>query len=273
MTVVDTDTAKPAKPKAATKPKASQAVALPNVAALAASPSNDPPSMLARAIEKGMTGADLKELMDLQERWSANQARKDFDIAMAQAQAEMPTIVKNRLVYFEAKNGGKDTSYRHEDLAGIVETIRPILHKHGLAHRFRTEQKVIDGSMVITVTCLITGHGHREETPLSSGPDQNGSGMNNLQRIASTVTYLERYTLKAALGLAASVDDDGRGGPEPTGEFITAAQLAQLEALAKEVGADVTKACKHLKIDSLAALPAARFEKAMASLEAKRVPL
>src|SRR4051794_25328219 len=85
--------------------------------------SPNPISIVQTAIEKGITGADLKEIMDLQERWEANQARKAFDIAMANAQAEMPTIVKNRLVAFEARSGGKDTSYRHEDLAEIVETI------------------------------------------------------------------------------------------------------------------------------------------------------
>jgi hypothetical protein len=235
------------------------------------SSSPNPISIVQTAIEKGITGADLKEIMDLQERWEANQARKAFDIAMANAQAEIPTIVKNRLVHFEAKNGGKDTSYRHEDLAEIVQTIRPILHKHGLAHRFRTHQDMQNGGL-ITVTCIITGHGHREETPLSSGPDQNGSGMNNLQRIASAVTYLERYTLKAALGLAASHDDDAQGTTAEVGT-ITALQLQELEALAEEVDANITTACKALKINSLAEMPASVFPKAKAKLEAMRTPL
>lgn len=233
--------------------------------------SPNPISIVQTAIEKGITGADLKEIMDLQERWESNQARKAFDLALANAQAEIPTIVKNRLVHFEAKNGGKDTSYRHEDLAEIVETIRPILHKHGLAHRFMTKQDMANGGL-ITVTCLITGHGHREETPLSSGPDQNGSGMNNLQRIASAVTYLERYTLKAALGLAASHDDDARGTSAEAGT-ITALQMQELEALIKEVDANAANVCKACKIDSLAEMKPSQFEKAKAKLETMRAPL
>lgn len=229
-------------------------------------------SIVERAIERGITGADLKEIMDLHERWEAGQARKAFDIAMANAQAEIPTIVKNRLVQFEAKNGGRDTSYRHEDLANIVETIRPILHKHGLAHRFRTEQRVVDGSMLITVTCVVTGHGHREETALSSGPDQNGSGMNNLQRIASAVTYLERYTLKAALGLAASNDDDAQGTTAEAGT-ITALQMQELEALIKEVNAKAENVCRACHVNSLAEMKPSQFEKAKAKLEAMRAPL
>jgi len=91
----------------------------------------------------------------------------------------------------------------------------------------------LDGGQ-IRVTCVITGHGHREETSLQSGLD-TGPGRNNLQSIASTVTYLERYTLKAALGLAASHDDDGRGSDgNDDGSKIGAKQLTEIEALVKE---------------------------------------
>ncbi|GAC1572593.1 MAG: hypothetical protein NVS3B5_01510 [Sphingomicrobium sp.] len=232
----------------------------------AASP--NPVSIVERAIERGITGADLKEIMDLQERYEANQARKAFDIAMAQAQADMPLIVKNRLVnYPSQKSPTGYVTYKHEDLAEVIETIRPVLHKHGLAHRFRTSQ---NGDHV-QVTCLITGHGHREETTLSSTRDISG-GKNNLQEIASTVTYLERYTLKAALGLAASHDDDGRAS-EGGNSTITALQLKELEAMAQEVGADVDKACKALKINSLAEMPSKVFDRAKAKLEAMRTPL
>lgn len=226
----------------------------------------NPMTVVERAIEKGLTGQDLKELMDLQERWEAGQARKAFDLAMAEAQAEMPIIAKNRLVEFG--EGTKKVSYRHEDLAIVIETIKPVLHKHGLAHRFRTEH--LDGGQ-IRVTCIITGHGHREETSLQSSRD-TGAGRNDIQAIMSTVTYLERYTIKAALGLAASVDDDGRGSEgEPA--TISAIQLQQIEALAIEVKANVEQACKYLKINSMAELPAARFEHVMQLLEAKRPPL
>jgi hypothetical protein len=40
----------------------------------------------------------------------------------------------------------------------------------------------------------------------------SGAGKNSLQAIASTTTYLQRYTLKLALGLSVSHDDDGDEG-------------------------------------------------------------
>jgi hypothetical protein len=269
MTVIEQATkAKPKAPAKPTKPT-QQAVAVHRPQPAPTPVAANPMTVVERAIEKGITGQDLKELMDLQERWEATQSRKAFDLAMASAQADMPLIVKNRLVnYASTKSPTGFVTYKHEDLAEVIETIRPVLHKHGLAHRFRTEQT---GDHV-TVTCIITGHGHREETALSSTRDTSG-GKNNLQEIASTVTYLERYTLKAALGLAASHDDDGRGSEGGTPGTITALQMKELEALITEVNANEANVCKACHVASLAEMTTAQFEKAKAKLETMRTPL
>jgi hypothetical protein len=54
--------------------------------------------------------------------------------------------------------------------------------------------------------------GHSERTPLEASPDASG-GKNGIQAVGSTVTYLQRYTLLSATGMAVQdQDDDGRGG-------------------------------------------------------------
>jgi hypothetical protein len=59
------------------------------------------------------------------------------------------------------------------------------------------------------VTCILTHEkGHSEETSLQGPPDTSGS-KNSIQAVGSSVTYLCRYTLLAACGLAASEDTDG----------------------------------------------------------------
>ena len=50
----------------------------------------------------------------------------------------------------------------------------------------------------------------------------------------------------------------------------TVEQRDQLLALADEVGADIPKFCAYFKIDNVAALPAAHYARAVASLESKR---
>ena len=169
-----------------------------------------PMSMLAVAVQKGMDPDIIGRLLALQKEWEANQGRKAFDAAMADAKADIPVIFKNRTVDFTSAKGR--TNYRYEDLGEIARTIDPILSKHGLSYRFRTTSTLNEP---VTVTCIVAHRaGHSEENTLCAGRDDSGN-KNSIQAIGSTLTYLQRMTLKAALGLAASVDDDGRASEAP----------------------------------------------------------
>lgn len=161
-----------------------------------------PMEMLDRAVSNGASIETLEKLMGLQERWETNNARKAFDAAMSAAKADIPIIVKNRAVDFTTAKGR--TNYVYEDMAAIAAAVDPILAKNGLSYRFRTSQDA--GG--VTVTCVISHRdGHSEENSLSAARDDSGN-KNSIQGIGSTVTYLQRYTLKAALGLSVSKDND-----------------------------------------------------------------
>ena len=69
--------------------------------------------------------------------------------------------------------------------------------------------------------------------------------------------------------------------PDKSGELLTqegaqhfiedlTKQLAELQAVADEVHADLAKFCTYMKVSSLAMIPAARFNDAKHALEAKR---
>lgn len=196
----------------------------------------------------------------------AEEARQAFDAAMADAKAEIPPIFKNRTVDFTSAKGR--TNYRHEDLAEIARTVDPILGKHGLSYRFRTTAELGEP---VRVTCIVSHRlGYAEENSLPAPRDETGN-KNSIQSIGSTITYLQRYTLKAALGLSASQDDDGNaaGAKEEDG-LITSAQIDELIALADEVGADKARFCKFYGIDSLADIRQSQFEKARSALNSKR---
>ena len=176
-----------------------------------------PMSMLDRAVSGGASIEVLEKLMGLQERYEANLARKAFDNALADAKAEIPIIKKNRTVDFENRDKSR-TTYRHEDLAEVVRTAVPIMSAHGLSHRYRLRNKPGEP---ITVTCILSHRdGYFEENELSAGADTSG-GKNAIQGIKSAVTYLERITLIASLGLASAEDDDGRAAA-PTAETMDA---------------------------------------------------
>jgi hypothetical protein len=221
-----------------------------------------PMDMIERAISKGVGVDVIEKLMGLQERWEANQARKAFDAAMAAASAEIPVISKNRTVDFTSPKGR--TRYQHEDFAQITRAIDPILSKYGLSYRYRTSSE----SDKVTVTCVVAHRdGHSQENSLSGPPDQTGN-KNALQAIGSTVTLLQRYTLKSAFGLAVSDDDDGNAAG--TDEKISDEQAATITALVQETKSDVTRFLKWANAESISDIPAAKFNNAVAMLEAKK---
>lgn len=243
----------------ATLPAVAEPVALPEVRGPVT-----PLEMLSRALERGADIGVLEKLMDLQERHEKNEARKAFDAAIALAKAEIPTIRKNKKVGFEAKNGGSRTDYAHEDMAEIARVVNPVLSKHGLSYRFRTHY---EPNHPVSVTCIISHRmGYSEENTLPAPPDNSGN-KNSIQAIGSTVTYLQRYTLKAALGLAAAADDDGASSAGD--ETISDEQLKVLQNMVSDAGADVEKMCAYLKVETLPDLRKSQFENARVLLQTK----
>jgi hypothetical protein len=196
----------------------------------------------------------LTVTLPVYERLKAAEAKSAFDTAVGNAKAEIPVISKNRKVDFTGKTGIR-TNYVHEDLAEIVRVITPVLGKHGLSFRFRTTSIPNEPIMV---TCVLSGHGHTEENTLI-GPRDDSGNKNALQSIGSTVTYLQRYTLKAALGLAASNDDDG----QQAGGTINDAQLAELRALIVETNTPIAKVCEFARVEKLEDIPVTSFDLVM----------
>lgn len=247
-------------------PKMNEIVQRPEAAAPVTPGSLTPMEMLSRAVESGAPMEVLERLMSLQERWEANQARKAFDEAMAAAKSEIPVIVKNRTVDFTSQKGR--TNYRHEDLAEIARTVDPILSRHGLSYRFRATSNLNEPIMV---TCIISHRlGHAEETTLTAGRDESGN-KNSIQGVGSTITYLQRYTLKAALGLAASNDDDARAvSVDEAGGTITDKQAETIEALLAETGADRQRFFAYFKVESVETIPASQYQRAVDALNTKR---
>ena len=180
--------------------------------AMARAEAPTPLEMLSRAVQDGANIEVLERLVALSERWQTDQARRAYESAMAALRGELPAIVKSKNVDFTTSKGR--THYRYEDLAAITEALSPVMARNGLSFRWRTDSTQRG---YVAVTCIISHQdGHSEETTLAGPIDESGN-KNPIQAIGSVVTYLQRYTLKAAVGVAAGFDDDGRQGA-PSGE-------------------------------------------------------
>lgn len=170
--------------------------------ALAAQPVNPLMPIILAASTNGEVDADkLLKLIEAAERIDETIARKAFIEAMAQFQADAPRLVKDAM--------GHNSSYAK--LPTVIAIIAPKESECGLSHSWAISQDETG----IKVTCKITHvAGHCEETALSANLDKSGN-KSDIHALGSTVTYLKRYTLEAALGLA-EADDDGNGaGKDP----------------------------------------------------------
>lgn len=228
--------------------------------------------MVQLLIDKKLDTQTMKEMLEIQKDYEANEARKAYHAAVAEFKKTAPTITKNKLVEFDTRDGDK-TSYRHTTLGYALTQINPELSRYGLSLSWKTEQK--DGS--VHVTCTLThALGYSESTSLFASPDSSGK-KNPIQQIASTVTYLKRHTAFALLGLESIEDDDGassdtRDEPQDNSPTITDSQLSQLVAMLDENNMNHTKFIDSwmkptLKVSRFEDLTDAGFQQAMKKIE------
>jgi hypothetical protein len=220
-----------------------------------------PPEMLSQALASGASADTLAKLMELQERWEARQSKQMFDDALAKAKSEIPAIIKDAKVDYKA-DGKPRVNYQYETFAAIDKVVRPILQNHGLHYRFRTES----APQAVTVTCIIEGFGHGEENSLTA-PSDNTGGKNSVQAIGSTVQYLQRYTLKAGLGLAVmNKDDDARGAE---GGYINEESVKQIRERLAAIGADEAGFCDYIGAESVEKILTVQTKQVNAVLRAR----
>lgn len=164
----------------------------------------------------------MERLMAMHERFQAQQAKQQYDEALAQMQEELPVIGERGGI--RDKSGRIQSTYAlWED---INEMIKPVLARHGFALSFRTPRN----ERGIEVEGVLSHRGgHRETTSLVLPADTTGS-KNGVQAVASSVSYGKRYTAGALLNFTTTgEDDDGNGAVfTPRVTSVQAAQLAEL---------------------------------------------
>src|SRR6185437_5173035 len=126
----------------------------------------------------------------------------------------------------------------------------PLLASVGISHHWDVSE---NDKGAISVTCALTHQlGHKETVTLSAPPDASGK-KNAIQQKGSTITYLERYTFLALVGLATvDQDDDGKHSSEEPDGITQSQGMEWVDAIsgghtAEEVMATWTNATNAAK--------------------------
>lgn len=213
---------------------------------------NERNNFMLAALEKVQDASQLEKLMELQERFEANEAKKAYDKAMAEFKANPPKIMKDKKVSFNS------TNYKHATLANVTHAVNTALAQHGLSASWRTNHQ----DRQVCVTCVVShAMGHREETTMCAMPDDSGK-KNAIQQIGSTVTYLQRYSLLAMVGLAAFDDDDGIAS-----ERITEEQVEFLSNKINEHIDDHERFLSWVGVDSVESMTPQKYQTAKKAIE------
>lgn len=170
-----------------------------------------PMEILQSAVDKGVDAEQLEKLLELQERYEANQARKAFSESMHAAQTEMPRVIR------DADN--KQTGSKYARLEDVQIAAGPIYTKHGFSLSYGEGATLIEGYKR-TICDVRHSAGHVEQYHLDLpidgiGPRGNAiGGMNRVQGCISTTSYGQRRLLCMIFNITIAGDDnDGQYRP------------------------------------------------------------
>jgi hypothetical protein len=203
-----------------------------------------PMQLLTMAVQQGVSIEQLERLMALKREHEADEARNAYNVAFAAFKNEAVKVMRNKTV-----SDGPLKGKKYAELFSVVNAVVPALSKHGLSHSWKLTKDEKDW---LEVTCLLKHERGHTESVSFGGPPDTGGAKSALQARASSVSFLERYTLKAICGVAEEGDDNnGAGNGRMTNDEYVKWEKA-IEALTGRTGADalwekIAEACTAAK--------------------------
>lgn len=155
--------------------------------------------------------AKAKVMADLMNGQEDRLLLTEFNRDLNAAIMDMPYITKAGIITIPAKDGKPErTQGRFARFEDIDRVVRPILDSHRLSIRFDIGE--VGGKVSVRP---IIGHrnGQTWIGEAMTAPLDTSGAKNNVQAAGSTVSYLKRYTMCAALNIITEgTDDDGSLG-------------------------------------------------------------
>jgi len=166
----------------------------------------DAQALIIRAIDQNLDVDKLERLLEMRERLRAEAAKDSFFRALSEFQADCPVIEKTKIVYNKKPDfrGNKTVRYKYAPLDEILTQVKDLLKQHGFSYVIKSEQS--EGNII--ATCVLHHiDGHEEETSFPA-PVFQSEYMNNIQKVASALTYAKRYAFCNATGILTGDEDD-----------------------------------------------------------------
>lgn len=175
------------------------------------------PALMQTAMQNGADPAYLRELLAVRREWEADEAKKAFNLAVAEFQRRAPII--------EKADKAHDKMYARLDR--IWREIRPLVTDLGLSVTWQVCE--MREGFVHVEGMLRHRDGHGEKLVQDIALPELIRGQNLAQQTGSASTYARRYALCGALGIVTGDDDDD--GNSAGSRYVTNEQAAELDEL------------------------------------------
>lgn len=203
----------------------------------------------------------VEQAFNLHLRIQAEQHRKEYAAAMADAQSRMKAVRTDAL--------NRQTNSRYATFGALDAVVRPIYSECGFALSYNTESPAPDVLRVIAYVSHRSGYERefRIDMPADGKGAKGGDVMTKTHAAGSALSYGKRYLLGAIFNIAVERDDDGN---KAAGGVITPEQAEELAKLISETKTDIHKFLEIGGLESLSDMPANKFASARAMLLKKR---
>lgn len=150
-------------------------------------------TLIAQAIDKNVPVETMEKLLAMRNTLRAEQAKEQYDRAMAEFQGKCPVIEKTKQGY----------NYKYADLGNIVSQVKGLLSECGFSYSFDTDETE-KGLIIYCKIKHIKGHTEISKAFIDR---ETTTKMNSSQQSGAIMTYGKRYAFVNALGILTGDED------------------------------------------------------------------
>lgn len=232
-------------------------------AQLSAPASSDMLEIIQRAARDPSVDMDkMERLLAMAERLQAKDAEKQFAAAFVALQSEMPPIQASKSVPDKYGN----IKYKFAPYESIMETLQPLLKKHGFTLAFSTSYN--EGRVVQTCTVMhVGGHSRHNQfmARIGSGPPSSSEAQGD----GAASTYAKRFAVCNAFNIITEQDSDGKDDARSDGEPISKDKAAYLRELVRETNSNEAQFFLFAGATSYDTIGSARYDACVTALMKK----
>lgn len=166
--------------------------------------------------------------------------------------------------------------YKYRNCEDILQAAKPLVTGYGLLLTISDDIVEVAGRVYVKATAVLTDGKESIQTTAYAREEASKKGMDASQLTGATSSYARKYALNGLFCIDDTKDADAADNTqhETQAEKISEGQVADLESMLQDVGADVPKFMKWLaatyKAGDLADLTVDAYPQVIKTLERKR---